>query len=83
MQAIKKYLFTLFFIISIFISKAQQVPQYTHFIQNYYALNPALAGISSCLNIQTGYRSQWVGFDGAPKTINSFFLYLSQISHWS
>lgn len=68
MQSLKKYLFTLLFIISAFLSRAQQIPQYTHFIQNYYALNPALAGMNSCLNIQTGYRSQWVGFDGAPKT---------------
>lgn len=68
MSQLKQIFITFLLVLNVFYFKAQQVPQYTNFIQNYFGLNPALAGISSCLNIQTGYRNQWVGFDGAPKT---------------
>ncbi len=64
----KKYL--LIFYISLFnlIASSQQVPQYTQYIHNYFALNPALAGSNECLNVKMGYRSQWMGFEGAPET---------------
>ena len=38
------------------------------------ALNPAHAGIKTCIDIHSLYRIQWVGFQGAPK---SGFLTLS------
>lgn len=47
---------------------AQQLPQYTHYIFNHFAINPAVAGSKECLDAKFGYRTQWVGFDGAPKT---------------
>jgi type IX secretion system PorP/SprF family membrane protein len=46
----------------------QQTTQYTHFIHNYFAYNPALAGSPSCLNFKLGFRSQWVGLEGNPST---------------
>jgi type IX secretion system PorP/SprF family membrane protein len=49
-------------------SSAQQLPQYSQYVLNYYALNPAAAGSYGCTDIRTGYRTQWVGFEGAPKT---------------
>lgn len=48
--------------------KAQQTPQYTHYIFNHFAINPAIAGSKECMDIRLGYRSQWRGFDGAPTT---------------
>jgi type IX secretion system PorP/SprF family membrane protein len=47
---------------------AQQVPQYTQYVFNHFNVNPAVAGSKDCLDIKLGYRSQWVGLDGAPTT---------------
>ena len=47
---------------------AQQLPQYTNYLLNYHALNPAAAGSTNCLDLKVGVRTQWVGFEGAPKT---------------
>lgn len=55
-------------------SFAQQLPQYTQWSANQFAMNPAHAGIKPCIDIHTLYRAQWVGFEGAP---NSGFLTLS------
>ena len=46
----------------------QQTAQFTQYIFNGFAINPALAGIRPCIDIKLGYRNQWVGFEGAPKT---------------
>ena len=39
------------------------------FIFNPLALNPAYAGTGDALSANLMYRNQWVGFDGAPKTL--------------
>lgn len=49
-------------------SSAQQVGQYTQFMFNYFHINPAVAGTVRCPDIRLGYRTQWVGFEGQPKT---------------
>jgi type IX secretion system PorP/SprF family membrane protein len=54
-------------------SYAQQEQQYTQFIYNKLSFNPAYAGSheSACL---TGfYRNQWIGLEGAPKTMGLSF----------
>jgi type IX secretion system PorP/SprF family membrane protein len=53
---------------------SQQLPQYSQWAFHQFAMNPAHAGIKSCIDIHTLFRSQWVGFEGAPK---SGFLSLS------
>lgn len=63
----------LFFAILIFCmmtvsAVAQQIPQYTQFLFNHFGINPAVAGTHSCIDMRLGYRTQWVGFEGAPKT---------------
>ena len=35
---------------------------------NQFGHNPAVAGSKECMDIKTGYRLQWMGFEGAPKT---------------
>ena len=47
---------------------AQQIPQYSQYMFNHFAINPALAGSKDCIDARLGYRKQWVGFDGAPTT---------------
>lgn len=48
---------------------AQQKPQYTQYILNNYILNPALSGIENYTDVKMSVRDQWVGLNGAPKTI--------------
>lgn len=47
---------------------AQQTPQWTQYILNKYAINPAFGGLEQSLSITTGIRSQWNQFPGSPKT---------------
>ena len=47
---------------------AQQDAMFTHYMFNTLSVNPAYAGSRDALTITGLHRSQWVGFDGAPKT---------------
>src|ERR1035437_4884006 len=47
---------------------AQQDPQYSQYMFNQMALNPAFAGSKEALSAAMFLRSQWTGIDGAPKT---------------
>lgn len=46
----------------------QQTPQYTQWMHHQFLRNPAHAGLKKCVDIHTGYRIQWVGFEGAPQS---------------
>ena len=48
--------------------QAQQDPQYTQYMYNTVAINPAYAGNRGVTSIVGLHRSQWVGLDGAPRT---------------
>ena len=48
---------------------AQQDPQYTHYMYNTMSVNAAYAGQRDVLSATALYRTQWVGIDGAPKTL--------------
>lgn len=50
-------------------SLAQQTTQFTHHVFNAFETHPALAGIKGCVDVRLGYRTQWVGFQGAPRTM--------------
>ena len=67
MKLIKHYILaiTLF---SCTISVAQQLPQFTQYMYNTIAVNPAYAGSREALSIVGLHRSQWVGFQGGPIT---------------
>lgn len=47
---------------------AQQDAQYTQYMYNTLAINPAYAGSRGVFSITGLHRSQWVGLDGAPTT---------------
>jgi len=57
----------LFFIVPSLV--AQQKPQYTQYILNNYILNPALSGIENYWDVKLSNRDQWVGLNGAPRTM--------------
>ena len=47
---------------------AQQQPQFTHYMFNTVAVNPAYAGSRGSLYVVAVNRNQWVGIDDAPKS---------------
>lgn len=47
---------------------AQQAPQYSLYLLNPYASNPAYAGLDNTLVATGSYRQQWSGLQGAPVT---------------
>ena len=49
---------------------AQQDIQFTQYMYNTVVLNPAYAGSINGLSLSGVYRSQWVGLDGAPRTLS-------------
>lgn len=61
----------LFFIITLLIiwgTKAQELPLYSQYILNPYLINPAIAGIDGCGNIQAVSGIKWVGVRYSPQT---------------
>jgi len=55
-------------IITCFGVYAQQDAQYTQYMYNTLAVNPAYAGSRGGLSMAALHRSQWAGIDGAPTT---------------
>lgn len=49
---------------------AQQMTQYSQYIFNTMAINPAYAGTKSLTSITGTYRNQWMNIDGAPVSQN-------------
>jgi type IX secretion system PorP/SprF family membrane protein len=47
---------------------AQQLSMYSQYYWNDYVINPAFTGIKNTPRVQFGYRNQWSGFQGSPKT---------------
>ena len=64
----KKLIIILFFISSVVVY-GQQSPQYSQYSFNNFGYNPAFAGTTKCLDFRLGSRMQWVGFEGAPRTM--------------
>ena len=59
----KKILLGLILGCSIIGANAQQEAQYTQYMVNPYLINPALAGVEDMIDIKTGHRQQWLGFN--------------------
>ncbi|MEO9892786.1 type IX secretion system membrane protein PorP/SprF [Aurantibacter sp.] len=65
----KKIIITsLFIVLSLWGLTAQQDAQYTQYMYNTMAVNPAYSGSRGVLGITALHRSQWIGLDGAPTT---------------
>lgn len=47
---------------------AQQLSMFSQYYWNDYVINPAFTGIKNTPRVQFGYRNQWSGFQGSPKT---------------
>jgi len=53
------------------LARAQQDVQFSQYVFNGMALNPAYAGYKEATNLNLVYRDQWTGLAGAPKTLSA------------
>jgi len=54
-------------------SMAQNRPQFTLYNLNTFLINPAVTGAEEHGDLRIGYRNQWQGISGAPKTYYASF----------
>lgn len=77
-KRMKIYLIIVFLLGILANVSAQQDPMFTQYMHNPVSINPAYAGSRGTMNVVAMHRQQWVGIDGAPKTltfsVNSPFL---------
>jgi type IX secretion system PorP/SprF family membrane protein len=62
--------YSLFFLISSFAAVGQQMPYYSQFRNNIFMINPAVTGTKKLVDARINYRSQWMGYEDAPRTSN-------------
>ncbi len=74
MRLAKKILSVLIVASALFVltedANAQQDPMYTQYMDNLLVINPGFAGTKEIGNLLMVSRTQWVSFDGAPKTLS-------------
>ncbi len=66
MRTLSTYLFVLCSIFS-FSLKGQQIPTLSHFMENKYFINPAVAGSDNSTPITLQYKRWWSGFNESPE----------------
>lgn len=64
------YIATTILLLGIFEASAQQESQYTQYMYNTMTFNPGYTGSREVISAMGLYRTQWVGLEGAPKTMN-------------
>jgi len=63
-----KQLYILLVLLFPVLGSAQQQPLFTQSTFNNFGINPAFAGAGECVDLKVGYRHQWTGFEGNPRT---------------
>lgn len=67
----KKYLLVIAILqLATIFAHAQQDAQISQYMFHGIYINPAYAGYKEQLNVHAFYRNQWVGLEGAPKTLS-------------
>lgn len=64
----KKFLYITVIVLLVSNAQAQQLPQYTQYMLNDLAINPAVAGKDNFADVRSNNRYQWVGMTDAPRT---------------
>ena len=64
----KRLLIFIFCVMLLAHLKAQQLPQYTQYMLNEFAINPAVAGKEEYADMRSNNRYQWIGITDAPRT---------------
>ncbi len=65
----KIYLTACFILTTAVFAIGQQRAQYTQYMINPFVVNPAVSGTEDYTDIRAGYRKQWAGFDGSPRSV--------------
>jgi type IX secretion system PorP/SprF family membrane protein len=55
-------------LVNVVLLEGQQLPQYTQYMLNEMAINPAVAGKEDYADVRSNNRYQWVGITDAPRT---------------
>lgn len=64
-----KHIITALTLFLVSFAQAQQLPEYAHYVNNPFLLNPAVAGSTDYVPVYLTSRRQWLGFGkGAPAT---------------
>lgn len=58
----------IFFVLISFHVFAQQQIQVSQYMLNQYVVNPAVGGTAEFVEAAAGYRAQWIGLEGSPRT---------------
>jgi type IX secretion system PorP/SprF family membrane protein len=66
----KTIILSLLFCLASSLAFAQQDPLYAQYLFNPLLVNPAYAGLNNNFNGTIGYRTQWLGLEGQPQTMN-------------
>ncbi|MGR6088153.1 MAG: PorP/SprF family type IX secretion system membrane protein [Arcticibacter sp.] len=66
MQKIIKHISCLVLLLGSSLAHGQQLPLYSQFMWNDYAINPAYTGSYNYSPVRLVYRKQWAGFNGSP-----------------
>lgn len=66
-----RILVSIIFVLITWGSFGQQLPQFTQYMYNTIAINPAYAGSRESLSFVGLHRSQWSGFTDAPETLTA------------
>lgn len=64
----KRIICLLIVLLSVSGAYAQQLPQYTQYMLNEMAINPAVAGKDTYTDVRSNNRYQWIGITDAPRT---------------
>lgn len=64
----KKYLLCFVFLVTVYLSFAQQLPQFTSYQLSPFLYNPAYAGFDGTTQLNAVIRNQWSGIRDAPQT---------------
>ncbi len=54
---------------TVMMAMGQQKAQFTQYMINPFLYNPAVSGTEGYTDIRAGYRKQWVGFEGSPRSV--------------
>lgn len=55
-------------IVSVFVY-GQQEAQFSQYYNNPYYFNPAAGGLTKTIDVDFGYRRQWIGIEGSPQSV--------------
>lgn len=64
----KKFIYITVIVLLVSNLQAQQLPQYTQYMLNDLAINPAVAGKDNFADVRSNNRYQWAGLTDAPRT---------------